>query len=129
MLHDIAHAPALDAEPGKPHDLVAEQWLLPRFGPRVAWLAGAHVAAKRYLAATDPSYAATLSQTSRLSLAAQGGAVTSDGRTAHTWWPDALELRRCDDAAKVPGAATLPVAELLAAITRVFDPRTGRAHR
>lgn len=126
LLHDIAHAPALEAGVGEPHDGFARDWLTPRFGPRVAWLAGAHVEAKRYLAATDPGYAASLSQVSHLSLAQQGGASQAvDPRlSAHPWWPDALALRRCDDAAKVPGAVTVPLAHLLAATTRV-----ARRHR
>ena len=49
-------------------------WLTPRFGERVGWLAGAHVAAKRYLVATESDYTDTLSPTSIRSLRAQGGA-------------------------------------------------------
>src|SRR5687768_15364524 len=45
-LHDIAHSPLMPAGPA--HDLLAREWLTPRYGARVGWLAGAHVAAKRY---------------------------------------------------------------------------------
>jgi predicted HD phosphohydrolase len=129
LLHDIAHTPVLAARSAEPHDRIAQRWLLPRFGCRVARLAGAHVAAKRRLAATDTTYTAHLSQVSRLTLATQGGATSHDARTMQPWWPDALLLRRCDDAAKVPGAATLPVTALFAAMTRVADKHFGRTRR
>src|SRR4051794_18252221 len=73
-LHDIAHSPLFGAVAAGRHDKVAQDWLTPRFGARVGWLAGAHVAAKRYLMATDPDYAITLSDTSIDSLHHQGGA-------------------------------------------------------
>ena len=75
---------------------------VPRFGDRVGWLAGAHVAAKRYLVATDPDYADTLSEVSAHSLHHQGGAAVDSAFVDHPWWPDALRLRRYDDAAKDP---------------------------
>ena len=74
-LHDLAHSPMFDASAAAQHDATAEAWLTPGFGERVGWLAGTHVAAKRYLVATDPGYASTLTATSVLRLtrrAAQG---------------------------------------------------------
>ena len=70
----------------------------------MGWLAGAHVAAKRYLVATDPDYATTLSDVSVDSLHHQGGADVDPAFVDHPWWPDALRLRRYDDAAKDPQA-------------------------
>ncbi len=119
LLHDIAHSPLVGpAGLGEPHERLARRWLTARLGARVGWLAGAHVAAKRALAA-DPGYAATLSPVSTVSLRRQGGAGVGAGWTRHPWWPDALLLRRCDDAAKVPGAPTPPWPALRAALTRV----------
>ncbi|BBZ26204.1 hypothetical protein MMAD_04990 [Mycolicibacterium madagascariense] len=103
-LHDIAHSPAFDATAAQRHDETARDWLTPRFGERVGWLAGQHVAAKRYLVATDPGYGAGLSPTSVQSLLAQGGAGVDDELLDHPWWPDAVRLRRYDDAAKDPDA-------------------------
>lgn len=120
LLHDIGRSPLL---PEGPHDAVAAAWLAPRLGARVAWLAGAHVQAKRWLAATDPAYA--LSAVSTTSLAAQGGATTSGLPLAHPWWPDAVALRQFDDRAKVPGApeATLEVAlEIVARVALRTHP-------
>jgi predicted HD phosphohydrolase len=56
-LHDVGHSPLFGDVAASQHDRVAREWLTPRFGERVGWLAGAHVAAKRYLAATDSGYA------------------------------------------------------------------------
>ena len=114
-LHDIAHSPLLPD--GTAHDVLAREWLTPRYGPRVGWLAGAHVAAKRYLAATEPGY--QLSDTSALSLGQQGGAGVDSAFVDHPWWPDALRLRRYDDAAKDPTARGAALDEVLAIARRV----------
>jgi predicted HD phosphohydrolase len=115
-LHDLAHSPLIDA--GPEHDAVARAWLTPRFGERVGWLAGAHVAAKRYLAATDAGYAP--SQVSVLSLASQGGPGVDPVFVTHPWWPDALRLRRYDDAAKDPGARGATIEDVLTVARRVL---------
>lgn len=115
-LHDLAHSPLIDA--GPEHDRAAREWLTPRFGARVGWLAGAHVAAKRYLAATDPAYAP--SQVSTLSLHRQGGPGVDPAFVTHPWWPDALRLRRYDDAAKEPGARGATIEDVLAVARRVL---------
>ena len=115
-LHDLAHSPVIDA--GPEHDRVARDWLTPRFGARVGWLAGAHVAAKRYLAATDPGYA--LSQVSALSLDRQGGPAVDSAFVDHPLWPDALRLRRYDDAAKDPGAPAATIEDVLTVAGRVL---------
>lgn len=101
-LHDIGHSPLLGDPADAGHDLVAHQWLTARFGARVGWLAGAHVAAKRYLVATEPGYGDGLSATSIVSLQAQGGATVDATLVGHPWWADAVRLRRYDDAAKDP---------------------------
>ena len=101
-LHDLAHSPLMGDVPAMQHDRVARDWLTPRFGERVGWLAGAHVAAKRYLVATDPDYATTLSDVSVDSLHHQGGAGVDPDFVGHPWWSDAIRLRRYDDAAKDP---------------------------
>lgn len=119
-LHDIGHSPLLGPQAYRRHEAAARDWLTARFGARVGWLAGAHVEAKRFLAATDPGYAGMLSATSVHSLAAQGGAGVEPGLVAHPWWPDAARLRRYDDAAKVPGADGMTVPEVLQVAQRVL---------
>jgi predicted HD phosphohydrolase len=104
LLHDVARAPAIrSAFAGVGHEQAGERWLRPRFGERVAWLVGAHVAAKLYLLETEPDYLSHLSGESvRSSIAQRAGA--SDQPVSHPWWPEALALRRFDDAAKDPDA-------------------------
>ncbi len=122
-LHDLAHSPLFgDVATGR-HDTFAQEWLTPRFGDRVGWLAGAHVAAKRYLVATDPDYATTLSNVSVDSLHHQGGAGVDAALAAHPWWPDALRLRRYDDAAKDPRVSGASIDSVLAVAKRVLRHR------
>lgn len=68
-----------------------------------------HVAAKRFLCATEPSYLAALSPASVESLALQGGPMSgaeTDAFLALTHAREALKLRRADDAAKIKGLET-----------------------
>ncbi|MBX7453833.1 HD family phosphohydrolase [Mycolicibacterium sp. 3033] len=118
-LHDIGHSPLLGGPGIDDHSGLASRWLRPRFGERVAWLAGAHVAAKRHLAATDADYCAALSPVSRSSLQEQGGATVDLAFAAHPWCADALRLRRFDDAAKVPGAHSVSLDSVLAIALRL----------
>lgn len=121
-LHDVGHSPLVPSTGC--HDSDARTWLTPRFGERVGWLAGSHVAAKKWLVATEPGYGEGLSTTSINSLARQGGASgVGPEWTTHRWWGDALALRRFDDAAKTPGAVALTIDEVLAVARRVVDAR------
>lgn len=113
-LHDIGHSPLLGGPAVARHDRIAREWLTPRFGARVGWLAGAHVAAKRYLTATDPGYGEMLSAVSVTSLRHQGGPAVDPDLVANPWWFDALRLRRYDDAAKDPRAIGMPLNDILA---------------
>jgi predicted HD phosphohydrolase len=125
-LHDLGHSPLLGGDWIRHHDAAARGWLTPRFGERVGWLAGAHVAAKRYLALTDAEYAAALSDTSADSLRHQGGPGVDPSLVDHPWWPDALRLRRYDDAAKDPDGTGLPIDGVLAVAERVLGQRVSR---
>lgn len=79
FLHDIGHLCAPDAEPigdfGRHcHDTNGGSWARSRGFPEiVARLIENHVAAKRYLVATDSAYARRLSHASQTTLAHQGG--------------------------------------------------------
>jgi predicted HD phosphohydrolase len=78
------------------------------FPARVCALVAGHVAAKRFLVATEPAYAAALSRGSTWTLAQQGGPMTPAEVSAFRAGADAdamLALRRWDEAAKVPGLA------------------------
>lgn len=125
-LHDVGHSPMLDGDAYRDHDLAARDWLTPRFGERVGWLAGAHVAAKRYLVATEAGYREGLTETSALSLGAQGGPSVDPDLTDHPWWAAAVVLRRYDDAAKEPGATGATVDDVLVVAERVMQQRESR---
>ena len=79
---------------------------------------------KRYLVASDPGYAATLSSASVHSLALQGGPMSADEMRLFEELPyaqQALQLRRWDDAAKQPGKKTPPLAYYLALLDEVIQ--------
>jgi gamma-butyrobetaine dioxygenase len=91
------------------HEEVGHAFLSEHFGPEVAEPIRMHVAAKRYLCATDPSYLDELSPASILSLELQGGPYSPDEiaefeRSPHA--ADAVRLRRWDDVGKVAGLET-----------------------
>ncbi|HUO12480.1 MAG TPA: HD domain-containing protein [Caulobacteraceae bacterium] len=114
LLHDIGHlfesrgdAAELEGRDAR-HEAHGARMLKPWFGPEVAGPVGLHVAAKRYLCATEPAYEAALSEASKLSLRLQGGAFTpAQCRRfeAARHAADAVRLRRWDDAGKVAGRA------------------------
>jgi predicted HD phosphohydrolase len=105
LVHDIADI----VYPGDHGDHAARGAAIvePLLGARVARLVGAHVAAKRYLVATDDSYRTQLSPRSVETLRLQGEALSSSEITAMQRDPDlaaTLTLRRADERAKDPHA-------------------------
>jgi phosphonate degradation associated HDIG domain protein len=111
LLHDIGHfiAAESDERVDDRHEMQALPFLLPRFGPAVLEPIRLHVAAKRYLVATDPDYLGGLSPASVHSLGLQGGAMSAHEVAAFEATPfamDAVQLRRWDDLAKQPGQLT-----------------------
>jgi phosphonate degradation associated HDIG domain protein len=106
MIHDLGDNPA-GAGVDDHHEELGADWLAARFGAEVAEPVRLHVAAKRFLCAAEPAYAAALSADSRLSLGLQGGAMSAAEAQAFLERPfagDAVRLRRWDDAAKDPDA-------------------------
>lgn len=127
LLHDLGHllnrqgetptARGIDDQ----HQYYAIPFLRGLFGPEVIEPIRLHVEAKRALCALEPEYYANLSEDSRRSLALQGGIHSAAEAQAFLERPharEALRLRRWDDAAKVAGAATPPLAHFLAAARR-----------
>lgn len=127
LLHDIGHmVHGLGEDPAEQgvddrHEQVGHDFLRRYFGPEVTEPVRLHVAAKRYLCATEPAYLDRLSPDSIRSLALQGGPMPDTeaatfaalGRAAA-----ALRLRRFDEAAKVQDLATPPVAHFLPHVRR-----------
>ena len=71
-----------------------------------------HVAAKRYLCATEPGYAAALSPASVYTLGVQGGPMHGAELAefeANPYAAAAVRVRRWDDAAKDPEAQVPPL--------------------
>jgi gamma-butyrobetaine dioxygenase len=122
LLHDVGHLrgedPLDDASELSGRELMAGQdndhgergaaWLARWFPPSVTEPVRLHVAAKRYLCATERDYLDQLSPASVYTLSLQGGPMTeaeaeefADGRYAG----GAVAVRRWDDAAKDPAAA------------------------
>jgi predicted HD phosphohydrolase len=119
LLHDVARSPLVAQEyPEMAHEAAAAAWLAPRFSERVAWLAGAHVAAKLYLLGSDPAYRQLLSPESVKSAGDQQQHATPFP-TDDPRWSDAVLLRRWDDAAKRVDASPPAVDLLLARVNRV----------
>jgi phosphonate degradation associated HDIG domain protein len=121
LLHDIGHLlhdlPEDAPERGVDdvHERLGAAWLAARAPAAVVEPVRLHVAAKRYLCATDPAYLSCLSEPSRLSLGLQGGPMSP---AEIAWfeefphWRAAVRLRRWDDEAKVIGAETPSLEDL-----------------
>jgi gamma-butyrobetaine dioxygenase len=107
LLHDIGH---LRQEADSRHGDAGAQWLSQWFSEAVTEPVRLHVAAKRYLCATEPGYFAGLSAESARTLALQGGPMTAAQVAAFEalrFARDAVAVRRWDDQAKDP-AVTPP---------------------
>jgi [1-hydroxy-2-(trimethylamino)ethyl]phosphonate dioxygenase len=112
LLHDVGHlledvpADIEDWHVDARHETVGGDWLARHFGAEVWEPVALHVAAKRYLCATDPAYFGRLSDASVITLRLQGGPMPAtevaafEGRRFHR---EAVRLRRWDDQGKIGG--------------------------
>ena len=128
LLHDVGRSPVVLWELGAAgeHGRVAREWLAPLAGERVAWLAGQHVPAKRYLVATDASYSDGLTATSLRTLRRQGGPMSPQEIRefeSHPQWREAVALRRWDDLGKEAGARVEPLEAYEGMLRRVVLSR------
>jgi phosphonate degradation associated HDIG domain protein len=122
LLHDIGHMvhglgedPAADGVDDR-HEELGRAYLAALFGPAVTEPVRLHVAAKRYLCATEPDYFAKLSPDSVRSLALQGGPMSAAEVAAFDALPHAeaaVRLRRFDEGAKVAALPTPSVAHFV----------------
>lgn len=115
MVHDLGDDPAAEGIDDH-HEDQGDAFLRRWFGPDVTEPVRLHVAAKRYLCATEPSYFAKLSDDSVRSLDLQGGPMRPDEVASFEAIPQfqaAVQLRRYDEAAKVKGLETPDVAHFL----------------
>jgi len=123
LLHDVGHLRGADAAAGEvqlsgralmtgtdnDHGRRGARWLSElRFPVSVSEPVRLHVAAKRYLCATEPDYFGRLSEASVYTLSVQGGPMNDAEARAFEAEPhaaDAIAVRRWDDEAKDASAA------------------------
>jgi gamma-butyrobetaine dioxygenase len=120
LLHDVGHLRGADARADvelsgralmtgsdNNHGDRGSVWLAQWFPASVCEPVRLHVAAKRYLCATEPSYFGQLSEASVYTLSVQGGPMTDAQALEFEREPhaaDAITVRRWDDQAKDPSA-------------------------
>jgi phosphonate degradation associated HDIG domain protein len=128
LLHDYGHliadGPEDAAEHGVDtgHEEVGHRFLEAHFPAEVIEPVRLHVAAKRYLCATDPGYVDQLSEASKLSLALQGGPMSAEEVAAFEALPHhvaACRLRRWDDTGKDPALRSPPLEHYRAVLETV----------
>jgi phosphonate degradation associated HDIG domain protein len=131
LLHDIGHLleQLPDAIEDWTHDARHEEsgarWLAKHFDAAVSEPVRLHVAAKRYLCATDAGYLARLSPASVHTLKLQGGPMSAHeigGFERERFWQQALRLRRWDDQGKVAGLRTPALSEYAPLIACAVRP-------
>ncbi|HTW27634.1 MAG TPA: HD domain-containing protein [Acetobacteraceae bacterium] len=135
LLHDIGHYTGefgddyIDQGIDNHHDAAGAQVLAPFFPAVVSECARLHVAAKRYLCATDPGYFATLSPASVRTLGFQGGPMQAEeigAFEANPYHAAAVRVRRWDEASKVPDTPTRAIRDYADLLQRVVDQRMDR---
>ncbi|MCB1446197.1 MAG: HD domain-containing protein [Rhizobiaceae bacterium] len=130
LLHDIGHFTSefgtfsMDDTHDRHHE-EAGAAVLERFFPRlVVDCVREHVAAKRYICATDPAYFNELSAASIHSLRLQGGPMSAEEVAAFEKNPNVAEIvrvRRLDDAGKIAGLVTPGFDHYAPMIQRIVD--------
>ena len=118
LLHDVGHLlhvmpdDVADLGIDMRHEELGTDWLSAYFGPEVTTPIRLHVAAKRYLCATDSDYVRRLSPASYQSLLLQGGPMSPAEVAKFEQlpnWDEAVLLRAWDDEAKVPDLVVPPL--------------------
>ena len=130
LLHDIGHYTSefgpmsLGDKRDNFHDEAGAKVLEPFFPPVVAQCVRLHVAAKRYLCATDPTYSGKLSEASKHTLRLQGGPMNAGEiaefeRNPH--YREAVRVRMWDDGGKNPEMRTPAFRHYMPMLQRVVD--------
>jgi phosphonate degradation associated HDIG domain protein len=136
LLHDVGHL--LEMQAGveasgaidRRHERTGPAYLSALFGDEVTGPISLHVAAKRYLCATDGAYAGGLSAGSTRSLELQGGPMTAtecEEFERQAGFADAVSLRRWDDLGKVEGLDVGTFDRHVARLERVTSPGGSRS--
>ena len=134
LLHDIGHytnefpEDALEQGTDTLHEEAGAAVLDPFFPGTVTDCIRWHVAAKRYLCATDPDYFGRLSAASVHTLNLQGGPMDADEVTQFAKHPNLnaiLQVRIWDDEGKVKNMPTPPFEHYAPLLQRVVDAHLG----
>ena len=133
LLHDIGHviggscAFSMNDTKDRFHEEAGARLLEPFFPGVVVDCCRFHVAAKRYLCATDPGYFDTLSAASVHSLRLQGGPMSAEEAAEFETQPsfhEIIAVRLLDDAGKQVGMATPAFAHFAPMLRRMVDARS-----
>lgn len=136
LLHDIGHFTSefgsfsMDDTHDKFHEDAGARVLEDFFPALITDCVRFHVAAKRYLCATNPGYFEQLSDASVHSLNLQGGPMDAQEVAAFETNPNLKEIiavRYFDDAGKHPDMKTPPFAHFAPKIQRIVDAHCARA--
>jgi [1-hydroxy-2-(trimethylamino)ethyl]phosphonate dioxygenase len=131
LLHDIGHMVHDDAAAAfrnardDHHEALGAKWLKRYFIDAVAQPVAWHVQAKRYLCLRETGYWDALSAVSKQTLVLQGGPMN---QTEAEWFeqqaymPDAVMIRRWDDAGKREDAEVLSLQHFLDLVPQVIAP-------
>jgi predicted HD phosphohydrolase len=128
LLHDIGHyigefgEDYIERGADNFHEDAGAALLAPFFPPVVVECVRLHVAAKRYLCATDPTYFGKLTAASVATLALQGGPMAPEEVAAfrrNRFFREAVRARIWDECAKDPDAITPSFAEFAPLLQRV----------
>ena len=134
LLHDIGHFTSefgmftMDDTSDRFHEDAGAAILDGFFPPLVTDCVRHHVAAKRYLCATDPEYFAKLSEASVHSLSLQGGPMDAEEVAIFAQNPhleEILLVRHLDDAGKEPDMVTPGFAHFAPMVQAVVDAHAG----
>ncbi|HVY13636.1 MAG TPA: HD domain-containing protein, partial [Rhodopila sp.] len=124
MVHDLGEDPAAEGVDDR-HEALGGEFLARWFGPAVTEPVRLHVAAKRYLCATEPDYFGRLSPDSVRSLELQGGPMSEQEVAEFRMIPEheaAVKLRRFDEGAKVKGLDVPSVEHFLPHVKACLHP-------
>ncbi len=130
LLHDIGHFTSEfgtyspDDVEDKHHDDAGAEVLAPFFPLLVTECVRLHVAAKRYLCATDPTYFGKLSQASVHTLSLQGGPMSEKevaGFRENPFHDEAVRVRIWDEGGKVAEMKTRAFRDYAPLLQRVVD--------
>ena len=134
LLHDIGHLVhgladgAADKGIDTVHEEAGARWLARAFAAEVTEPIRLHVAAKRYLCATDPSYLELLSPASVHTLHLQGGPHTdreADDYAALPFATEGVRVRRWDDIGKAPDAVVPDFEHFRPILESLVRPKPG----